>query len=125
MSWLSSRWVWLDINNAPESVPKITITSPRRTRTTDEIKIRAVVVGQAQQAILVTVALATAAAANLLGRTIANCLQGSPNEQGLEICYARGKLKVDAAFQGNELIKATTFRTAIRTARQLMDGTVY
>ncbi|KAJ4264200.1 hypothetical protein NW762_005394 [Fusarium torreyae] len=111
-----------DLNNVPGSVPKIAIASPRKEPTNGEINIRAMSVGQAHKAVPVTVALATAAAAKLPGSTIANCLKGEEKEEGLDICHASGRLRVDASFdEAGELTKATVFRTA----RRLMDGMIY
>ncbi|KAM0418748.1 hypothetical protein ACHAPT_012346 [Fusarium lateritium] len=111
-----------DLDNVPGSVPKIAIASPRRKPTNGEINIRSMSVGQAHKAVPVTVALATAAAAKLPRSTIANCLKGDGNEDGLDICHATGRLRVDATFDdARELTKATVFRTA----RRLMDGIIY
>ncbi|KAM0227863.1 hypothetical protein ACHAPO_011152 [Fusarium lateritium] len=111
-----------DLNNVPGSVPKISVVSPRKRPTNGEINVRAMSVGQAHKAIPVTVALATAAAAKLPGSIVANCLKGSEKGEGLEICHASGRLRVDASFDdAGELTKATVFRTA----RRLMEGTIY
>ncbi|KAF5582957.1 DUF453 domain-containing protein [Fusarium pseudocircinatum] len=111
-----------DLDTVPGSVPKIAIASPRKKPTKGEINIRAMSVGQAHKAVPVTVALATAAAAKLPGSAIANCLKNKKVAEGLEICHASGRLRVDASFDdAGELTKATVFRTA----RRLMDGTVY
>ena len=111
-----------NVDSVPGSVPKISIASPRKGPAGDEINIRAMSVGQAHKAVPVTVALATAAAAKIPGSTIANCLKGSQSGQGLDICHSSGRLRVDASFDdAGELVKATVFRTA----RRLMDGTVY
>ncbi|KAF4963081.1 hypothetical protein FSARC_8883 [Fusarium sarcochroum] len=111
-----------DLHNVPGSVPKIAITSPRKKPTNGEINIRAMSVGQAHKAVPVTVALATAAAAKLPGSKVANCLTGDDKEEGLDICHASGRLRVDASFgDTGELTKATVFRTA----RRLMDGMIY
>ncbi|KAJ4169594.1 hypothetical protein NW754_005747 [Fusarium falciforme] len=111
-----------NVDSVPGSVPKISIASPRKGPAGDEINIRAMSVGQAHKAVPVTVALATAAAAKIPGSTIANCLKGSQSGQGLDICHSSGRLRVDASFDdAGELVKATVFRTA----RRLMDGTIY
>ncbi|CVL00291.1 related to DUF453 domain protein [Fusarium mangiferae] len=111
-----------DLNNVPGSVPKIAIASPRNKPTNGEVNIRAMSVGQAHKAVPVTVALATAAAAKLPGSTIAKCLRGEQKQDGLDICHASGRLRVDASFDdAGELTKATVFRTA----RRLMDGLIY
>ncbi|XEV01186.1 hypothetical protein FSHL1_006473 [Fusarium sambucinum] len=111
-----------DLNNVPGSVPKISIVSPRKKPVNGEINVRAMSVGQAHKAIPVTVALATAAAAKLPGSIVATCLEGSEKGEGLEICHASGRLRVDASFDdAGELSKATVFRTA----RRLMEGTIY
>ena len=111
-----------DLDNIPGSIPKISIASPRKKSTSSEINIRAMSVGQAHKAVPVTVALATAAAAKLPGSIIADCLNGDEIEEGLDICHASGRLRVDASFDHvGELAKATVFRTA----RRLMDGMIY
>ncbi|KAG8677754.1 hypothetical protein FPOAC2_03892 [Fusarium poae] len=111
-----------DFDNVPGSVPKISMISPRKQPTNGEINVRAMSVGQARKAIPVTVALATAAAAKLRGSIVADCLKGSEEEKGLGICHASGRLRVDASFdEAGELSKATVFRTA----RRLMEGTIY
>ncbi|KAM0415496.1 hypothetical protein ACHAPD_006697 [Fusarium lateritium] len=111
-----------DLDNVPGSVPKISFVSPRKKPMNSEINVRAMSVGQAHKAIPVTVALATAAAANLPGSIVANCLTSGEKEEGLEICHASGKLRVGATFDdAGELTKATVFRTA----RRLMEGTIY
>ncbi|KAM0213062.1 hypothetical protein ACHAPA_010580 [Fusarium lateritium] len=111
-----------DLDSVPGSVPKIAIASPRKNRTSGEINIRAMSVGQAHKAIPVTVALAVAAAAKVPGSSIAKCLGDGDSQDGLDIYHASGRLRVDASFDdAGELVKATVFRTA----RRLMDGMIY
>jgi 2-methylaconitate cis-trans-isomerase PrpF len=111
-----------DLNSVPGSVPKIAIASPKKNSTNSEINIRAMSVGQAHKAIPVTVALAVAAAAKVPGSSIAKCLGNGDSQDGLDIYHASGRLRVDASFDvAGELTKATVFRTA----RRLMEGTIY
>lgn len=110
-------------DDAPGSVPKISIVSPASEPSTDKITVRAMSVGQAHKAVPVTVALAAAAASKLPGSTVAECLAGGVAGDGaLDIAHASGTLKVDAAYDpSGQLAQATVFRTA----RRLMEGKIF
>jgi 2-methylaconitate cis-trans-isomerase PrpF len=107
----------------PGSVPKIAIVSKPRDEVANNVVIRAMSVGQPHKAIPVTVALASAAAANVSGTTIANCLKGGfASGPEITIHHASGTLAVAAEFgSSGALVSGTVFRTA----RRLMEGKVY
>ncbi|KAH7051321.1 hypothetical protein B0J12DRAFT_699378 [Macrophomina phaseolina] len=122
-----------DTNSVPGSVPKIAMVSaphphkilPGRdlSATECDLVIRAISVGQAHGAVPITVAMAVAAAAELKSSTVQrNMSTGSMDPDGMTIRHNSGKILVAANFDvdGN-VVDATLFRTA----RRLMEGTIY
>lgn len=109
----------------PGSVPKICMVSPTSStsdRETD-VTVRAISVGQPHKAVPITVALSIAAAAKLPGSTVNQATADIPVDPiGITLGHASGTLTVQAKF-GDEghLDSATVFRTA----RRLMEGTVF
>lgn len=106
----------------PGSVPKIGIVSKPTDSVPNTITVRAMSVGQPHKAIPVTVAIAAAAAVNVRGTTLADCLVGSSGGSEVTTRHASGTLNVAAQFDGEGFLQAAT---VFRTARRLMDGTVY
>jgi len=122
-----------DEASTPESVPKIAMVSRSVTHKllsgqsiegdTIDLVVRALSVGQPHRAVPITVALATAAAANVEGSIVyANASSSRVDPDGITLGHSSGKILVGARFddQGS-LTQATVFRTA----RRLMDGLVY
>ncbi|POS72144.1 DUF453 domain protein [Diaporthe helianthi] len=112
------------VEEVPGSVPKIAIVSPYADgKSGASIVARAMSVGQPHKAIPVIVALALAAASQLPGSVVSECMSGEPaRDAGLVIHHASGTLHVDAKYNvEGELEKATVFRTA----RRLMEGRVF
>lgn len=115
------------------SVPKIAIVSPStshrvlsgETITAEEIDlvIRALSVGQPHRAVPITVAMATAAAANIKGTTVAQVTSRTRvDSEGVTVGHSSGKLLVGSEFdEHGHLKKATVFRTA----RRLMEGSIF
>lgn len=108
--------------DVPGSVPKIGIVSRPRDETRNTVTVRAMSVGQPHKAIPVTVAMAAAAAVNTPGTTVAGCLAGASEGCEITIRHSSGTLDVAADFGEDGSLKAAT---VFRTARRLMDGTVY
>ena len=109
----------------PGSIPKIGLVSPpgEAERSSIDLRIRAISVGQPHKAVPITVALSLAAAAKIPGSVVQRCTSDSPvNPDGIVLGHASGKLMVGAKFdEKGELSSGTVFRTA----RRLMDGNVY
>lgn len=123
----------IDEESAPASIPKIAMISRAKThkllsgKTNDEhsvdLLVRALSVGQPHRAIPITVALATAAAANLKGSIVErNTSIKRVDEAGINIGHPTGKIMVGAKFDADGCL---TYATIFRTARRLMDGWVY
>jgi 2-methylaconitate cis-trans-isomerase PrpF len=122
-----------DQASTPGSIPKIAMVSRSKShkllsgetidRSAVDLVVRALSVGQPHKAVPITVAMATAAAANLKGSIVhANVSSSRADPDGITLGHSSGKIMVGAEFdeQGG-LIQATVFRTA----RRLMDGYVY
>ncbi|KAH7252980.1 PrpF protein [Fusarium solani] len=109
-------------DSVPGSVPKIGIVSKPMDSQPNAVVVRAMSVGQPHKAIPVTVALAVAAAGNIPGTTVDECLAGSLSSSEMTIRHASGTLDVaaDISHEG-QLESATVFRTA----RRLMEGRVF
>jgi 2-methylaconitate cis-trans-isomerase PrpF len=119
--------------STPGSIPKIAMVSrPKSHRLlsgeiiqarTVDLVVRALSVGQPHRAVPITVALATAAAANIEGSTVhANVSSEKVDQDGITLGHSSGKIMVGAKFDDSgSLEHATVFRTA----RRLMDGFVY
>ncbi|ORY61416.1 DUF453 domain-containing protein [Pseudomassariella vexata] len=112
------------IDDVPGSVPKIGFVSAPKDTSVGNVVVRAMSVGQPHKAIPVTVALAVAAAANVTGSTVAECVVKSSEdgEPGIDINHASGKLTVGAEFDEEGHLQ---FATVFRTARRLMEGKVF
>lgn len=122
-----------DEASTPGSIPKIAMVSRSTSHkllsgeliqgNTVDLAVRALSVGQPHRAVPITVALATAAAANIEGSTVhANVSTERVDPDGITIGHTSGKIMVGAKFDDRgTLIHATVFRTA----RRLMDGLVY
>lgn len=63
-------------DSVPVSVPRIATVSPAQQASSSDVTVREMSVGQAHKAIPVTVVIATAAAATILGSTVAECFEG-------------------------------------------------
>lgn len=109
-------------NTVPGSVPKIGFVSRSKDGAANTVTVRAMSVGQPHKAIPVTVAMAAAAAVNVSGTTVAGCLSGTSDGSEVTIQHASGTLDVAAEFDKDGALRAAT---VFRTARRLMDGTVY
>ena len=106
----------------PGSIPKICMVAKSKSKDSD-ITVRAISVGQPHKAVPITVALSAAAASKLNGSIVQSCVSETMiDPAGVTLAHASGKLTVTATFGINgELEAATVFRTA----RRLMEGTVY
>lgn len=116
------------LDHVPESVPKIAMVwTPRRDRhgrpEDGDVCVRALSVGQPHKAVPVTVALALAAAANIPGSTVHQCLLAQEDRLGgLKILHPTGVVKVDAEYDAQGNLKSAA---VYRTARRLMEGTIF
>lgn len=123
-----------DKTSVANSVPKIAILSKPSThkilsgevldQNVVDLVVRAISVGQPHRAVPITVALAIAAAAKI-DRSIVKSLRGSAegvDPEGLTLGHASGKIMVGAKFDEDGSLTAGK---VYRTARRLMDGTVY
>lgn len=105
------------------SIPKICMVSRSGTETGSDLTVRALSVGQAHKAVPITVALSAAAASKLQGSTVQSCLsERLADPVGVTLGHASGKLTVTAKFGDSGNLEAAT---VFRTARRLMEGTVY
>lgn len=105
------------------SIPKICIVSKADGGKGCDLVVRAISVGQPHKAVPITVALSAAAASKLSGSTVQACVsERLIDPAGVTLGHASGKLTVTAQFgKQGDLEAATVFRTA----RRLMEGTVY
>ena len=123
----------MDEASTPSSIPKIAMVSKSKSHlllsgenidgNTLDVVLRALSVGQPHRAVPITVAMAAAAAANLEGSVVhRNVCKNRVHADGITIGHSSGKIMMGANFdEGGYLTDATVFRTA----RRLMDGTVY
>lgn len=122
-----------DEASTPGSIPKIAIVSRPKSHQllsgeqlnlgTFDITVRALSVGQPHRAVPITVAMAIAAAANIEGSTVYdNVPRTRIDSDGITIGHASGKILVGAKFDRSESL---THAIVFRTARRLMEGTVY
>lgn len=113
------------VSSVPGSIPKICMVSPisSSTERKTDVTVRAISVGQPHKAVPITVALSTAAAAKLPDSIVNRCTADVPVDPiGITLGHASGTLTVQAKFdQDGHLESATVFRTA----RRLMEGTVF
>lgn len=122
-----------DSKSTPGSIPKIAIVSAPVAHTllsgdqgdgnTVDLIVRALSVGQPHRAIPITVAMACAAAAQIEGSVVHHCVSVNKiNRSGITLGHSSGKILVGSTFDSaGHLTEAKVFRTA----RRLMDGTVY
>jgi 2-methylaconitate cis-trans-isomerase PrpF len=119
--------------STPHSIPKIAMVSRSKSYkllsgdsidgSTIDLVVRALSVGQPHRALPITVAMAIAVAANIEGSTVyVNASTKRVAQDGVTLGHPSGKIMVGAQFDDKgSLANATVFRTA----RRLMDGTVY
>lgn len=122
-----------DLSSTPASIPKIVMVSAATThkllsgetieKTAIDLVVRAISVGQPHRAVPITVAMAVAAAASVQGSPAHQLL--SPDRvdpDGVTLGHPTGRTMVGARFdKADNLTSAIVFRTA----RRLMEGTVY
>ena len=123
----------LDEDSTPGSIPKIAMVSTphKHVLTSGEIieaedcdlVVRAISVGQPHRAVPLTVAMAVAVASKMQGSTVyPNTSKTTVDKDGVTIGHNSGKLLVNAKFGANNKVTAAT---VFRTARRIMDGTIY
>lgn len=113
-----------DVESVPGGYPKISLVGPPpQAGVGFDVSVRSISVGQPHRAIPITSALAVAAAAEVHGSIVHQCLSRQrAADGGLTIGHASGQLMVSATFDDqNRLLAATV----LRTARRLMKGTVF
>jgi 2-methylaconitate cis-trans-isomerase PrpF len=122
-----------DLESVPGSIPKIamvskpyphTLISGEKIGESDcDVLVRAISVGQPHRAVPITVSMAVAVASKLDGSTVhQNTARNAVDPDGVTIGHNSGKLLVGANFsQDGNVTEATVFRTA----RRIMEGTVY
>ena len=111
------------LEEVPGSVPKICLVSPTVDSALVDFRVRAISVGQPHKAVPITVALSAAAASKLEGSVVYSCVKSRPiHSAGVTLGHASGKLMVGAKFEDDGGLK---FATVFRTARRLMDGTIF
>jgi 2-methylaconitate cis-trans-isomerase PrpF len=121
-----------DEKSVPGSIPKIAIVSAPydhaiiggSVRKKDcDLLVRAISVGQPHRAVPITVAMALAVASRLEGSIVHhNTSQDPVDVDGITIGHNSGKLLVGANFHDNGEVKNAT---CFRTARRIMNGTIY
>jgi len=122
-----------DEASAPGSIPKIAMVSPSKTyrmlsgetlqESEVDLVVRALSVGQPHRAMPITVAMAIAAAANVEGSVVHEVVsEKRADAEGITLGHSSGRIVVGAEFnEAGQLTQATVFRTA----RRLMEGTVF
>lgn len=122
-----------DEASTPGSIPKIVMVSRAKSHkllsgemiegNTVDLVVRALSVGQPHRAVPITVALATAAAANIKESIVHENVSSSRVDlDGITLGHSSGKIVVGAKFNDQGSL---THGTVFRTARRLMDGNVY
>ncbi|KAI9731099.1 MAG: hypothetical protein M1818_007956 [Claussenomyces sp. TS43310] len=122
-----------DEASTPGSIPKVAMVSSPTTHKLlsgeimhakdADLVVRAISVGQPHRAVPITVAMAIAAAGNIKGSVVEACLADSrADPDGVTVGHSSGKIVVGSNYdeEGN-LLDATVFRTA----RRIMEGTVF
>lgn len=123
-----------DKASATGSIPKIAMVSRTKSHTllsgesidenSIDLVVRAISVGQPHRAVPITVALALAAAANIEGSIVhQNVSSTRVDRDGITLGHPSGRIMVGAQF--DEESRMLTNATVFRTARRLMEGTVY
>lgn len=110
-------------SEVPGSVPKICMVSTSDDSSKVDLRVRAISVGQPHKAVPITVALSIAAASKLPGTVVQECVSPTMvDPAGVTLSHASGTLMVGAKYDdGGEL----SFATVFRTARRLMEGTIF
>lgn len=122
-----------DFDTVPGSIPKIALVSapyPHQLVSGQEVSerdcdilVRAISVGQPHRAVPITVAMALATASRLSGSIGYQCTtEQNVDPDGVTIGHNSGKLLVGANFDADGAVKNAT---VFRTARRIMDGTIY
>ncbi|KAF2119609.1 PrpF protein [Lophiotrema nucula] len=122
-----------DINSVPGSIPKIAMVSAPHEHLLlsgekaepdyCDVIVRAISVGQPHRAVPITVAIALVTASRLDGSTVHECTSKEPvDRDGVTIGHNSGKLLVGANFEEDGTVRDAT---VFRTARRIMNGTVY
>ncbi|KAJ8109675.1 hypothetical protein OPT61_g7288 [Boeremia exigua] len=122
-----------DLESVPGSIPKVALVSApyphslisgqKLKREDCDVLVRAISVGQPHKAVPVTVAMALASASRLEGSTVYQCTSEHPvDADGVTVGHNSGKLLVGAKFEADGGVKSAT---VFRTARRVMDGTIY
>lgn len=123
-----------DTGSATGSIPKIAMVSRPSThqilsgdmmnKEEVDLVVRAISVGQPHRAVPITVAMAIAAASKIEGSIVNELVEKgkSADEAGFTLGHSSGKIVVGASFENDGSLKDCT---VFRTARRLMDGTVY
>ena len=122
-----------DEESTPGSIPKIAMVSPPKSHkllsgevidgSQVDLVIRELSVGQPHKAVPITVAMAIAAAANLEGSTVRSVVSESrADSAGITLGHSSGRIIVGATFDHQGIL---TEAKLCRTARRLMDGSVY
>lgn len=111
------------IEKVPGSIPKICMVSEASSADKFDVRLRAISVGQPHKAVPITVALSTAAAANIPGSVVKQCTsRDRVDPAGITVGHASGKLMVGAKFDDTGHLN---YGTVFRTASRLMEGTVF
>jgi 2-methylaconitate cis-trans-isomerase PrpF len=122
-----------DVNSVPGSIPKVAMVSTpyshklisgQEVSEVDcDVLVRAISVGQPHRAVPITVAMALAAASRLPGSIVNQCTSKKlVDSDGVTIGHNSGKLLVGASFDEDGTV---TDATVFRTARRIMEGTIY
>lgn len=110
-------------DEVPGSVPKICVVSSSDDSSNVDLRVRAISVGQPHKAVPITVALSTAAASKLAGTVVKECVSPTMvDPAGVTLGHASGTLMVGAKYDHSG---ALSFATVFRTARRLMEGTIF
>ena len=117
----------------PGSIPKISMVAAPYTHhliSGETLKgehcdllVRAISVGQPHRAVPITVAMALAVASRLEGSVVKEVTNEKPvDEDGTTIGHNSGKILVGASFDSQGAVRDAT---VFRTARRIMEGTIY
>ncbi|KAL0932615.1 3-methylitaconate isomerase [Colletotrichum truncatum] len=103
-------------------VPKISIVSQPSASSSEDLVVRAISMGQAHNGMPITIALATAVAANIPGTVVYESRAQKESSSSVLIAHPTGQLAVDADISNDGSVKSATVYS---TARRLMEGTAY
>ena len=121
------------LDTVPGSIPKVAMVAAPYTHELIsgemveekdcDLLVRAISVGQPHRAVPITVAMALAVASRLDGSVVKEVTSESPvDADGVTIGHNSGKLLVGANFDDEGAVKDAT---VFRTARRIMEGSVY